>query len=244
MSVTSGEHVALLAADLRQPVSSVGQFFDALDRGADIVIGRRSFGARRSLAVAHRLGGVLEPLPPLRAARRPGWQGGCLRVHQDSSATCSFRCTRPTGPLIGLLLSVRAFGVESVAYPRLARTAPRRSGWTLARKLRYAFDSVRIFGSSLTLIVVVGAAGIVAALASRDSRPDCLVVGIRRPARVHAADARRAPVVPLHDHAGHRGCRGYVWRIFENTRGAAKSHIVRSVERIEPGSAAAGGTGA
>src|SRR3954471_8898924 len=38
MTHARGEFVAILAADLQQPVSSVGQFFAALEAGADIVI--------------------------------------------------------------------------------------------------------------------------------------------------------------------------------------------------------------
>src|SRR5678816_667542 len=38
MTHAHGDFVAVLAADLQQPVSSVSQFFEALERGADIVI--------------------------------------------------------------------------------------------------------------------------------------------------------------------------------------------------------------
>src|SRR5678815_500195 len=41
MTHAKGEFVAVLAADLQQPVSSVSQFFSSLERGADIVIAQR-----------------------------------------------------------------------------------------------------------------------------------------------------------------------------------------------------------
>ena len=37
-----GEAVGVLAADLQQPVSSIGLLFGAIERGADIAIGQRS----------------------------------------------------------------------------------------------------------------------------------------------------------------------------------------------------------
>ena len=42
LAAAKGEFIAILAADLQQPVSSVGQFFAALEHGADIVVGQRS----------------------------------------------------------------------------------------------------------------------------------------------------------------------------------------------------------
>ena len=39
MTAADAESIAVLAADLQQPVSSIDQFFEALDAGADIVVG-------------------------------------------------------------------------------------------------------------------------------------------------------------------------------------------------------------
>ena len=42
LTLARGEFVAVLAADLQQPVSSVHQFFEVLEKGADIAVGQRA----------------------------------------------------------------------------------------------------------------------------------------------------------------------------------------------------------
>ena len=238
MSVASGDHIALLAADLQQPVSSVGQFFDTLDRGAEIVIGQRSSRGDPWLS---------------RLAAATFWSLYRRFVQPDvpEGGVDAFACNRQVrdvlvslpeanSTLVGLLLWV-GFRRESVAYPRLARTGG-RSGWTLARKLRYAFDSAFAFSDlPLTLMVVVGAAGIVAALAGGVAVLAAWMSGwtdLRGYTPLMLAVLLSFSTTMLA--IGVVG--GYVWRIFENTKGRPV-HIVRSVERIEPGVQAAAGGG-
>ena len=58
MTHANGEFVAVLAADLQQPVSSVSQFFSALERGADIdlLIDHTLAGLNKSEGTRKRIG--------------------------------------------------------------------------------------------------------------------------------------------------------------------------------------------
>jgi glycosyltransferase involved in cell wall biosynthesis len=224
-----GEFVAVLAADLQQPVSSVKQFFDVLEGGADIAIGQRASRTDPWLS---------------RVASNTFWRVYRRFVQPDmpEGGVDSFACTRQVrdilvslpeanSTLVGLLFWV-GFRREAVTYPRAGRVSG-KSGWTLKRKLRYAFDTAFAFSDlPITVMIVAGAVGLGGALAA--------TVAVLVAWAFGAIDVRGYTplmLVVLFSFSttllalGIVG--GYVWRIFENTKGRPM-HLVRSAERIDP----------
>ena len=224
-----GEFMAVLAADLQQPVSSIPQFFDGLEAGADIVIGQRAARSDPWLS---------------RVASATFWRLYRRFVQPDMTpgGVDSFACTRQVrdvlvslpeanSTLVGLLFWV-GFRRHFVAYPRAARPSG-RSGWTLHRKLRYAFDTVFAFSDlPITLMILTGALGVLGALA--------VTIAVLATWAAGATDLRGytplmlAVLLSFSTTLLALGILGgYVWRIFENTKGRPM-HLVRCIERIEP----------
>jgi glycosyltransferase involved in cell wall biosynthesis len=224
-----GEFVAVLAADLQQPVSSIDQFFSALERGADIVIGQR---ASRDDPWLSRTAATMF----WRVYRR------FVQPQMPPGGADSFACTRQVrdvlvslpeanSTLVGLLFWI-GFRREVVAYPRVARTSG-KSGWSFKRKFRYAFDTAFAFSDlPITLMIVSGAVGVSGALAASIA---VLVawwfgaIDVRgyTPLMLAVLFSFSTTLFAL----GIVG--GYVWRIFEHTKGRPVP-LVHSVEQIEP----------
>jgi len=227
LTAARGEHVVILAADLQQPVSSVGQFFDALERGADIAISQRA--SRNDPWLSHLLSAVF-----WRVYRR------FVQPQMPPGGVDSFACTRQVrdvlvslpeanSTLVGLLFWV-GFRRELVTYPRASRVSG-RSGWTLSRKLRYAFDTTFAFSDlPITLMLVAGAVGIGGALVSGVAVLVGWALGtidVRgyTPIMLAVLLSFSTTLLAL----GIVG--GYVWRIFENTKGRPVP-LVHSVEQF------------
>jgi glycosyltransferase involved in cell wall biosynthesis len=226
----TGELVAVLAADLQQPVSSVRQFFDALERGADIAVGQRAsrddpWLSRTAATMFWRLYRrfVQRQMPP------GGMDSfGCTRQVRDVLITLP----EANSALTGLLFWV-GYRREHVTYPRLAR-ASGRSGWSLGRKTRYAFDTTFAFSDlPITVMMIAGAVGISASVAVGAAVLVAWATGsidVRgyTPLLLAVLFSFSTTLLAL----GILG--GYVWRIFENTKGRP-TYLVSSVERIAPG---------
>jgi glycosyltransferase involved in cell wall biosynthesis len=229
MSLATGDAVAILAADLQQPVSSVRQFFDANERGADIAIGQR---ASRSDPWLTQMAATMF----WRLYRR------FVQPQMTPGGVDSFACTRQVrdilvalpeanSALIGLLFWV-GFDREHVTYPRAARIRG-KSGWSLGRKFRYAFDAAFAFSDlPITAMIVTGIVGLGCALAASVALLVAWALGAvdvkgYTPLMLAVLFSFSALLLAL----GIVG--GYVWRIFENTKGRP-THLVRSIERIAP----------
>lgn len=224
-----GEIVAVLAADLQQPVSSIRQLVEVCDRGADIAIGQR---ASRS-----------DPWLSRVASTMFWWlYRRFVQPEMPAGGVDSFACTRQVrdilvslpeanSTLVGLLFWV-GFRREFVSYPRGARVSG-RSGWTLARKLRYAFDSAFAFSDfPITVMIAAGTIGVVGAVVATIAVLAAWASGgvdVRgyTPLMLTLLFSLSTTLLAL----GILG--GYVWRIFENTKGRPV-HVVRSIERISP----------
>ena len=157
----SGEYIAVLPADLQEPADLALTFLDVLRRGdADIVFGTRSsrddpwfdeVTSRAFWSLYRRL--VLPELPP----------GGvhafaCARVVRNRL----LELQEPTVNLIALLFWL-GFRRAFVPYDRQPRVDG-RSAWTLAKKLRYGFESVFSF-TDLPIRVLLGV-GLLGALSA------------------------------------------------------------------------------
>ena len=227
MTHAHGDFVAVLAADLQQPVSSVSQFFEALERGADIVIAQREsrddpwFSKMAATTFWRLYRRFVQPEMP---------QGGAD----------SFACTRrvrdvlvgmpeANSALVGLLFWV-GFRRELITFPR-TRRASGKSGWTIKRKLRYAFDTAFAFSDlPITMMLVAGAVGIGGALVASAAVLIAWALGaidVRgyTPLMLAVLFSFSTTLLAL----GIVG--GYVWRIFENTKGRPVP-LVHSVEEF------------
>lgn len=221
------EMVAILAADLQQPISSLTQFFSALEGGADIVIGQRISREDPWLS---------------RVSANLFWRlyRKFVQPQMPPGGADSFACTRrvrdvlvslpeATSALVGLLFWV-GFRRELVTYPRVARGSG-KSGWTLKRKFRYAFDTAFAFSDlPITVMIVAGAIGIggavVVALAVLVGwLYGAIDVKGYTPLMLAVLFSLSTTLLAL----GIVG--GYVWRIFENTKGRPVP-LVHSVEEI------------
>jgi len=235
LTAAKGEFIAILAADLQQPVSSVGQFFDVLENGADIVVGQRA--SRRDPWLS-------------RVAATTFWRlyRRFVQPEMPPGGADAFACTRQVrdvlvslpeanSALVGLLFWV-GFRRELVAYPREARGSG-KSGWTLERKLRYAFDTAFAFSDlPITLMVFAGVIGISGSMVA--------IVGVLVAWAFGAVDVRGYTPLMLALLLSFSTTLlalgiigGYVWRIFENTKGRPVP-LVHSIEQIAPAMPAVG----
>ena len=164
LAAAEGEQVAVMAADLQEPVSLVREFFRRLDTGeVDVTVGARSSRADdRAGQTASRLFWWL-----YRHLVQPDIPAGGVDV---------FGCTRQVADelvrmdeahtsLVGLLYWV-GFRRAEVAYDRLPRPEG-KSAWSFRRKVRYLLDSIYSFTDvPITLIIALGVVGVVVSTVS------------------------------------------------------------------------------
>ena len=233
MSLATGDAIAVLVADLQQPISSVRQFFDVIAEGADIAVGQRESRSDPWLSqVAARIFWGL-----YRRFVQPGIPSGGIDSFACTQQVRNILVSLPEAntTLVGLLLWV-GFKRQVVRYHRAARPAG-RSGWTFARKLRYAFDATFAFSDlPITLMIVAGTLGISGAIFLSIAVTVAWAIGAipvqgYTPLILVSLFSFSTTLLAL----GIVG--GYVWRVFENTKGRP-THVVRSVEHF----AAAAGT--
>lgn len=162
LEASRGQFVAIMAADLQEPIDVVSGIFDALEAGeGDIAIGQRtgrddpavSAGASRAYWALYRL--FVNPEIPAGGVDI----FGCRR--EVAQQLAAFPETHTS--LVGLLYWL-GYRRTYVPYHRVAR-ADGSSGWTFRKKLRYMFDSVYAF-TDLPIVVLqaVGALGVIASM--------------------------------------------------------------------------------
>jgi glycosyltransferase involved in cell wall biosynthesis len=158
----SGDYIAVLAADLQEPPDLALKFLDILRRDeADIAFATRSscddpwfdeVSSRAFWALYRRW--VLPEIPPggVNAV-------GCTKMVRDRL----LQLREPTTNLIALFFWL-GFRRAYVPYHR-ERRRDGRSAWTLAKKLRYGFDSLFSFTDlPIRLLLLLGAVGSVTAV--------------------------------------------------------------------------------
>lgn len=161
LSAARGDYVAVMAADLQEPISVVRDFFTRMESGScDVVIGQRTARSDPAMATA---GASMYWTAYRRFVNReipPGGVDvfGCTKPVAEVLAAMSETHTS----LVGLLFWV-GYRREYVEYERQARHSG-RSSWTLRRKARYLFDSVYAFTD--LPIVALQTVGFIGTLAS------------------------------------------------------------------------------
>jgi glycosyltransferase involved in cell wall biosynthesis len=216
MAVARGSYVAVMAADLQEPVEVVASFFDLLERDeCDVVFGKRvdrddpamsATGSRAYWSLYRRFVNKELPVGGVDVF-------GCTqRVCRDVVAF-----TETHTSLVGLLFWVgyrRAF----VPYKRVARHSG-RSGWTLGRKVRYLLDSVYAFTDlPIVLLQVLGAVGFaMSVLVGLIVFVGWVVGAVKEPGYTPLMITILASTSALLLGLGVVG--SYVWRTYENGKG-------------------------
>ncbi len=236
LAAGTGDHFAVLAADLQEPPELVAEFARRLEAGAcDVVLGQRAGRADPLLA---RAGAALFWGLYRRFVQPEVPSGGvdvfgCTRAVRDQIV----RLAERNSSLVGLLLWV-GFRREAVPYVRRERHSG-RSGWTLGKKLVYLMDSVFSFSDlPIKFLLRTGALGLVLSV---------VLAAVVLTARLTGAidvPGYAATVLTI-TFFGALNCfglgviGGYVWRTFENTKGRP-TYIVASAERFGPPAEARG----
>jgi glycosyltransferase involved in cell wall biosynthesis len=162
LAVSRGEYMAVIAADLQEPLELVTAFHQKMRAGeADVVFGHRT--GRTDPRASNVLSDLFWRLyrrfvlPDIPAGGIDVF--GCTRQVRDHLATMKEVNTN----LIALLFWL-GFRRGFVPYERRARLEG-RSGWTLGRKLRYALDSIFAFTDlPIRALLILGATGTTLAL--------------------------------------------------------------------------------
>ncbi len=210
MRVARGDFVAVMAADLQEPLEVVERFFQLLQRGdCDIAFGARatradsSWSSRTYWRLYRRFVNSDIPIGGVDIF-------GCTSV--VARRVVSFPETHTS--LVGLLFWIgyrRAF----VPYDRVARDDG-ESGWTTRRKMRYLFDSVYAFTDlPIVLLQVVGAIGLIGSVIGASLVLGAWVLGaIDQPGYTPLMLAILASASAILVGLGVVG--SYVWRAYEN----------------------------
>lgn len=212
LAAANGDHFAVMAADLQEPVSLMADFSARLQSGeVDVVIGQRegradnSLGSRLFWAAFKRW--VLPEIP----------EGG-VDVFGCNTTFRRFLLAleESNSSLVGLLFWL-GFRREAVPYQRLARQKG-KSAWTLKKKLRYLNDSVYAFSDlPVRTLFSLGVVAMTGALLSG------LVALIGKLSGVIEVPGYTTLILTIVFFGGLNSLGlgilgGYLWRTFENTK--------------------------
>jgi glycosyltransferase involved in cell wall biosynthesis len=211
----TGQYFAVMAADLQEPPELALDFFRILAAGEhDVVIGTRQdrddpllsrLSAQLFWGLYRRL--VLPAMPPGGVDIF-----GCNRVFRDTLLSCE----EANSSIVAMLFWL-GFRRHEVPYARRPRLHG-RSGWTLAKKLRYLMDSVFAFTDlPVRLLMMFGGAGLIVSVSLG------LVVLGARLAHLFSVPGYAATILVVLFFGGINalglGLIGsYVWRGYENTK--------------------------
>jgi glycosyltransferase involved in cell wall biosynthesis len=231
LAAADGELIAVMAADLQEPVSLVREFFERLETGEyDVAVGARSSRADDRVGQAgSRLFWWLYRHLVQREIPAGGVDVfGCTRqvanelIRMDESHTS----------LVGLLYWVGFRRVE-VRYDRLPRPEG-KSAWSLRRKVRYLLDSIYSFTDlPITIIIALGVVGVVVSTVAGIAvlvawATDQIDVPGYTPLILSVFFMTSLIVIAL-------GIVGsYVWRTYENSKGRPAA-VAMSHERFGGG---------
>ncbi len=219
MAAARGTYVAVMAADLQEPVEVVAAFFDLLERDAcDIAFGARTdrsdpalsaFSSKAYWWLYRRFVNAEIPVGGVDVF-------GCTR--EISQRVVAFPETHSS--LVGLLFWV-GYRRSFVPYRRVTR-ASGTSGWTFGKKVRYLLDSVYAFTDlPIILLQIIGVVGFVASVLIGAVVFGAWLAGsIRQPGYTPLMIVILASTSALLVGLGVVG--SYVWRAYEN--GKSRPH--------------------
>lgn len=224
LGMARGEAIAVMAADLQEPIDLIEKFFQVLsDNSVDIVLGARE--GRSDGALSSAMSNIFWAV--YRSLVQPDVPRGGVDVFGCSRQVAEIICRLPeaNSSLVGLLYWI-GFNRVEVGYERL----PRRKGqsaWNLRRRFRYLSDSMFSFTTlPISLILWVGAVGSVVALALSFS---VLVAWLRglipEPGFTTLALIQLGSTAAILLAIGVVGT--YVWRTFDNSKGRPNAIIKR-----------------
>ena len=225
LAAARGECLAVMAADLQEPIELVERFFATLARGeADVVVGTRE--GRADPWLTRTLSSLfwwsyrkfVQPEIP------PGGVDvfGCTRAFRDELLALGEANTSLVGQIFWL-------GYRRVAMPY--QRLPRRHGtsaWSISRKLKYLMDSLFAFSDlPIRLLIAAGSIGLFAAIVL------ALVVGIARITGLVDVPGYAMTMITVLFFGGLNafglGIVGaYTWRAYENTKQRPLSIVQRA----------------
>lgn len=216
LAAARGEYIAVMAADLQEPVELVEQFFAALAADqADVTVGvRRSRDDPSLVSLSSRVSwGFYRRLIQREMPAGGIDVFGCTAAVRDQLVELKER----NSSLVGLLLWVGYRRLE-IPYDRVARADGGRSGWTLAKRIKYLADGSFAFSSlPLRLFSIAGALGIVGGLAAA-----VVVFGFWAAGTIDVPGYTPLILSVLLLHSltlfGLGVIGSYLWRTFENTK--------------------------
>lgn len=215
LAAARGEDVAVMAADLQDPIELIERFYDVLARDeADVIIGTRV--ARADPFLSRVASGVFWWL--YRRLVLPQIPPGGVDVFACNRAfrTELLALGEPNTSLVGQLFWV-GMRRAVLPYERLPRRHG-RSAWSFSRKLKYLMDSVFAFSDlPVRLLILVGGLGLGASLMLGSA------VGIARLLGYITVPGYAMTILTLSFFGGLNtfglGLVGaYVWRAYENTK--------------------------
>jgi polyisoprenyl-phosphate glycosyltransferase len=230
LTAGSGDHLAVMAADLQEPPELVAEFARRLATGeCDVVIGQRNgradppFAAMCSRLFWSCYRRLIQPDIPEGGVD----VFGCTAAVRDQIV----HLTESNTSLVGLLFWL-GFRRQLVPYVRRKRQAG-RSAWTFKKKRAYLMDSVFSFTDlPIRLLLRIGILGLVLSLGMATAVLTAKVLGtIAVPG--YAATVLTVTFFGALNCFGLGVIGGYVWRTFENTK-SRPAYIVASRRTYEP----------
>ena len=225
LAAARGEQLAVMAADLQEPIDLTERFFALLARDeADVVVGTRSaradpFASRMASALFWRAyrAWVQPDIPPGGVD-----VFGCTRAFRDDLLTLG----EANSSLIGQLFWLGQRRVV-LPYERLARRHG-RSAWSFSRKLKYLMDSLFAFSDlPVRLLMLIGMLGLATAFVLGGT-----VLGARLLGAVPIPGYAMTMITLLFFGALNTFGLGlvgaYVWRAYENTKQRPLAVVYRS----------------
>jgi glycosyltransferase involved in cell wall biosynthesis len=215
LAAARGDHVAVMAADLQEPIELIERFYDVLARDeADVVVGTRVARADPffSRVASATFWGLYRRLvqPQIPAGGVDVF--ACNRAFRTELLAMGEANTSLIGQLfwLGMRRTV-------LPYERLARRHG-RSGWSLSRKLKYLMDSVFAFSDlPVRLLMLVGGLGLGTAILL-----GAFVAGARMLGYVTLPGYAMTMLTLLFfgglNTLGLGIIGAYVWRAYENTK--------------------------
>lgn len=224
LGVARGEAIAVMAADLQEPIDLIEKFLKTLsDKSVDIVVGARQ--GRSDGVFSSAMSNLFWLV--YRSLIQPDVPRGGVDIFGCSRQVADIICRLPeaNSSLVGLLYWI-GFNRVEVGYERLPRRKG-KSAWSLRRRFRYLGDSIFSFTTlPISLMLWAGAVGSVAAFALSFSVLIAWLRGlISEPGFTTLALIQLGSTAAILLAVGVVGT--YVWRTFDNSKGRPNAIIRR-----------------